>query len=106
MTSTSVREAVEESTAHSTDAAAVSLALAYAKEIDAGASLESLGPKLLAVLESLGLTPKGRGLARMGGGGNEQPSNPLDELKARRAARAAGQRGAEAVDAAASAANS
>jgi hypothetical protein len=45
-----------------------------------------LGPKLLATLTSLGLTPAGRGAK---GGQNGAPAaNPLDELKARRASRA------------------
>jgi hypothetical protein len=45
-----------------------------------------LGPKLLATLTSLGLTPAGRGAK---GGQNGVPvANPLDELKARRASRA------------------
>ena len=45
-----------------------------------------LGPKLLATLTALGLTPAGRGTK---GGQNGVPvANPLDELKARRASRA------------------
>jgi hypothetical protein len=45
-----------------------------------------LGPKLLATLTALGLTPAGRGAK---GGQNGAPAaNPLDELKARRASRA------------------
>jgi len=44
-----------------------------------------LGPKLLAALTALGLTPAGRGAK---GGQNGAPTtNPLDELKARRATR-------------------
>jgi hypothetical protein len=46
------------------DAAAVRLAERYAAAIDDAddkqAALDKLGPKLLAVLESLGATPKGR----------------------------------------------
>jgi hypothetical protein len=46
-----------------------------------------LGPKLLAVLTSLGLTPAGRG-AKGGQNGAPTAASALDELKARRASRA------------------
>jgi hypothetical protein len=46
-----------------------------------------LGPKLLAVLTSLGLTPAGRG-AKGGQNGAPAAASALDELKARRASRA------------------
>jgi hypothetical protein len=45
-----------------------------------------LGPKLTAVLTALRLTTAARGAAK-DGGKRAEPSNPLDELKARRAAR-------------------
>lgn len=45
-----------------------------------------LGPKLLAALDSLGLTPKARA-GKEGHGGPGKPANPIDELRARRAAR-------------------
>ncbi|HEY9413361.1 MAG TPA: hypothetical protein VIQ30_01260 [Pseudonocardia sp.] len=49
------------------DAAAVKLARLYAAQIDANPeALESVGPKLLSALESLGATPRARA-ARKGG---------------------------------------
>jgi len=45
-----------------------------------------LGPKLLAALSALGLTPAARGDGK-GGTAGEPAANPLDELRARRAAR-------------------
>lgn len=48
-----------------------------------------LGPKLLAVLTSLGLTTAGRGAAKDAGGKHDDRS-PIDEIRARRAARGAG----------------
>jgi hypothetical protein len=84
---TTIRESVEESTAKCKDAAAVQLALKYADAIDAEGDLAKLGPKLLAVLESLGLTPKGRRKEE----DSDSHNSPVDELKAKRAARAAGQ---------------
>jgi hypothetical protein len=48
-----------------------------------------LGPKLLAVLTSLGLTTAGRGAAK-DAGGKSAAASPLDEIRARRAARGAG----------------
>lgn len=47
-----------------------------------------LGPKLLAVLTSLGLTTAGRGAAKDGGGHGVKPSNPIDEIKQQREERA------------------
>lgn len=47
-----------------------------------------LGPKLLTVLTSLGLTTAGRGAAK-DAGGKSATSSPLDEIRARRAARGA-----------------
>lgn len=43
-----------------------------------------IGPKLLAALTALGLTPAGRGGAK-DGGGNEPARTSLDELRERRA---------------------
>lgn len=52
------------------DSGAVQLAHIYAKRIDDDPeSLEQIGPKLLAVLESLGATPKGRSLLKAPAGG-------------------------------------
>lgn len=69
------------------DDGARTLALAYAEQIDAAPEmLEPLGPKLLAALESLGLTPKARATATKGGPG--AAANPLDQLRARREERA------------------
>lgn len=47
-----------------------------------------LGPKLLAALTALGLTPAGRGAKGGGGGGGVR--SKLDELRERRARRGAG----------------
>lgn len=61
----------------------------------------TIGPKLLAVLEQLGMTPAGRasvlgqGTHEGGGQGERAPRSKLDELKERRAAR---QHAAPAVD--------
>jgi hypothetical protein len=50
-----------------------------------------LGPKLLATLDALGMTPKGRAAIIGKGAPTREPAaSPLDELRARRAARAAG----------------
>jgi len=70
------------------DEAAMALALMYARRIDAvPGDLSDLGPKLLAVLASLGMTPAGRGVK--GGKQDATPvSNALDELEQRRAKRA------------------
>lgn len=56
-----------------------------------------LGPKLLAALESLQLTPRARAAAQKVSPGDQPRSNPIDQLAVRRA----GRRGAPAVDAAA-----
>lgn len=79
------------------DAATVALALVYANAIDTGAEdLSKLGPKLLAALESLLMTPKAR-TAILKGGEDEQPANPVDALRAKRR-----ERYATAMDATAS----
>lgn len=46
-----------------------------------------LGPKLLAALVELGLTPKARAALSKGGRDDGPAQSPLDELRARRAAR-------------------
>lgn len=68
------------------DAAAVELAKVYARAIDADGPIDVIGPKLLAVLDSLGMTPKARA-AQKGGSGDKPASDPLDELRQRRRAR-------------------
>lgn len=76
------------------DAATVELARGYAAEIDAGGDLGKLGPKLLACLDALLMTPKARA-AVVKGGEDEPETNPLDDLRERRR-----KRYATAVDAA------
>jgi hypothetical protein len=44
-----------------------------------------LGPKLLAALESLEMSPRARGAAKKGTADDKPSANPLDELAARRA---------------------
>lgn len=92
--------AVDETLANLTladcDTAAATLARQYAEGIDSagdrGEALEKLGPKLLAVLESLGATPKARAAAMKGGPASGSDSNSkrakLDELQQRRDRRA------------------
>jgi len=87
------------------DGAVVELAKVYAAAIDAPpcscdrcptGDLAKLGPQLLAVLESLGMTPRGRA-AVLGKGGaprDPAPRSALDEARARRAR----QHGAATVD--------
>lgn len=74
------------------DAAAVALARLLADEIDSPeADVEKLSPRLLAVLDALGLTPKARAALTKKGGSDDKPaSDPLDELRQRRAARVDG----------------
>lgn len=69
------------------DAAAVELALTYARHIDLGDDLTKLGPALLATLTALGMTPSARAALAKGGGAGEPAKSPLDELRARRARR-------------------
>lgn len=65
------------------DAATVELAKSYAAAIDAGDDLDKLGPKLLACLDALLMTPKAR--ASIAKGGDDEPeANPLDDLRERR----------------------
>lgn len=71
------------------DRAAAVLALEYARTIDNDPdALDALGPKLLAVLTALGMTPSGRGVKGGAKDGALGVVNPLDELHARRVARA------------------
>ncbi|TDP97655.1 terminase small subunit [Labedaea rhizosphaerae] len=60
------------------------------KRVDAVTVLADLGPKLLAALVELGLTPRVRAAAGRGGGGAGDSGGPgkYDELKGRRATRA------------------
>lgn len=75
------------------DAAAVALAKKYAGHLDHDDAtpdlLAELGPKLLAVLTALGMTPAGRGVKGgpvNAGNGGEQPDE-LDEFRRRAAER-------------------
>ncbi|MFG1844906.1 terminase small subunit [Micromonospora carbonacea] len=71
------------------DAAGKALVRRYAAAIDADPTpevLADLGPKLLAALTALGLTPAGRGAK--GGGQGGAVAGKLDELRARREQRA------------------
>lgn len=78
------------------DAGTVELARAYAASIDSATEpLSNLGPKLLACLDALLMTPKARAAVVKGGDDEEQP-NPVDQLREKRR-----QRYAPAVDAAA-----
>lgn len=75
------------------DAAAIALAKRYAAALDAlpddVEELDSLGPKYLKVLESLGMTPAGRNARGGAANGPAVPAaRPIDELRARRAQRA------------------
>mgnify|MGYP000921120774 CR=1 FL=1 len=77
------------------DAATVALARRYAQTIEDAYGedgeldvLTDLGPKLLAVLDALGLTPKARAVKRAPGegGGDDRPAavRTLEELRAAR----------------------
>lgn len=80
------------------DRATADLALLYAKAIDDTAAwadrqrdpLAELGPKLLAALTALQMTPTARKAAVKGDGPAAAPSSPVDEIRARRAKRGAG----------------
>jgi hypothetical protein len=96
--SQAVRKALRAEQSAPQDVAARRLALTYAEEMDADFDkIEKLGPKLLAVLESLGLTPKGRSIIAGKGvtpRGNRAPTKAdqlRNEIAERRAKRAAGQ---------------
>lgn len=90
------------------DRATAALALVYAERIDGkvrcedcggpiGADLTKLGPALLAVLESLLLSPRARAAAKKAVTDAKPAANPLDQLAAARSRRGRPQ----AVDAAA-----
>lgn len=76
------------------DRATADLALAYAAAIDEPYDwgdkqrdpLAELGPKLLAALTALQMTPAAR-KAAVQGSEAPKPASPLDELRAKRAAR-------------------
>ena len=70
-----------------------------AEALSAHSVASDLGPKLLAALTSLGMTPAGRGAAK--GGQNGTTAGPLDELRARARARRAGAHHTPPVDASA-----
>jgi hypothetical protein len=82
-----LNKALEDMSLLDKDKAVVDLARLYARAIDSMpiTELEKFGPKYLAVLESLGMTPKARA-ALVKGKDNDSDSNksPLDELRARR----------------------
>jgi hypothetical protein len=106
-----LRESVQASVsaiADPQDQAAVDLALTYATGIDGHepceecgcqgcGDLTKLGPALLAVLESLLMSPRARAAAKKAVIASEPAANQLDQLAARRAGRGR----PEAVDAAA-----
>jgi hypothetical protein len=84
---TAVRVTLDELKLDEADQAATRLAKTYARTIDAAEdpqdALEKLGPKLLAVLESLGATPAARARIKAGGG----PPSRESRIAAIRAAR-------------------
>jgi len=89
-----VRQALERVSTKDEDAAAMRLAESYAKAIDDASdkaeALDKLGPKLLAALVELGMTPRARAAATKGGPKDAGDSNrsSLDELRERRERRA------------------
>lgn len=75
------------------DSAAVELAITYARSVDSlQEPVSKSGPPLLAVLEALGMTPRGRtALLRGAKSSEQQPAgDPIDELRQRRARRSTG----------------
>lgn len=76
-------DALETAATSGADGATIELAKRYAAEIDAGEDLAKLGPKLLACLDALLMTPKARA-AVVKGGEDEPETNPLDDLRERR----------------------
>lgn len=80
-------EALKDAQLQPRDYGAVALVKRYAATIDADPKvLSDLGPKLLAALTALGLTPAGRGV-KEGGGTSAPVASALDELRERRNAR-------------------
>ena len=79
------------------DRAAADLALLYAAHLDdigewadkLRDTLAELGPKLLAALTALQMTPAARKAVMAGAAEATPPSSPLDELRAKRKARGA-----------------
>jgi hypothetical protein len=72
---------------------------ALQRRVEAQTVLGELGPKLLAALVELGMTPRSRAAAsgKGGGPGDGDKRSPLDELRKRREERAR-EHGTEAVD--------
>lgn len=89
-----VRDALGDLETLPKDGGAVRLALVYAQAIDDDPTqLGKLGPGLLAVLESLGMSPRSRAaiLGKHRGGVKDAPARSrLDELREQRRARADG----------------
>ena len=69
------------------DKGAAELALTYARQVDDGHDVKVFGPLLLAVLESLLMTPRARSTVLRGVARDGDTASPLDQLRARRAAR-------------------
>lgn len=89
-----VAEAIASLPEEPRDAAAARLACAYAEAVDNASdpekALADLGPKLLAVLDALGLTPRGRAAVKGGvssGQSGNSAADALAKLRERRAAR-------------------
>jgi hypothetical protein len=82
------------------DAPARKQLAALEAKVSAQAVLGELGPKLVAVLVELGMTPRARAAvtAKGGGSGDGAGRSKADELRERRAARGAGQHAAAPVD--------
>lgn len=90
--SRALRDALKAADVPARDRAAVQLARRYAQLLDdardddgEAAVYDALGPKLLAVLTSLGLTLAGRPEKGGVAGGGSSGRSKLDELKQRRA---------------------
>lgn len=91
-----VDEALASTPHEGRDGATVALARFYAAAIDdvpdadMVATLRDLGPKLLAALEALNMSPRSRAAVKGAASGAAGTGNPLDQLRARREQRAAG----------------
>lgn len=88
----SLRLALADVVVEPKDQATVALAYLYAGVLDVDPDqAEKVGPKYLAALEALLLTPRARAAAMRGVNDDQRKQlSPLDELKAKRAARGAG----------------